>query len=845
MSAPTPLAAARWYRARLGWAPIPVPDQAKAPVLKEWQALRLAEADLPRFFGAAPQNVGILLGAPSGGLADVDLDGPEARLLAEAFLPPTGRVCGRASAPRSHWFFVVEGDPRTERFRDPLAAMGDERAVLVELRWTGCQTLVPPSVHPSGEPVVWEERGDPGQAGAAELRTAVARLAAAALLARRWPAEGARQDAALALAGALLHAGWSEEETEAFVAAVVRAAGDGEARKREATVRYTARAVDSGRNTTGWPTLAGLVGDQVGDAVRGWLGLRDDPRFLRIPRNDPHGGDSADSAENAAGPEPWEPPVPLPVGERPPWPEGILPDPLAPYVAALAWATQTPPALAAVAVLGTLAAACAKRVAVVVRPGWREPVNLYLLVALPPGNRKSAVVAAAGAPLREYEAAEARRLGLEVALATQRRELADARLDKLKGKAAGEEDPDKRAALQLEIAQLTEKLLTDPELRVPTVPRLLVDDVTPEKLAALMAEQGGRLAVLSAEGGIFKAIAGRYSDKRAESLDLFLKGHSGDDLPIDRIGRPAKHLRSPALTLALAVQPEVLAGLAGEKGFRGTGLLARFAWACPVSTVGHRRIAPDPVPEAVKDAYENLVLAVLGLPGQADADGSPRPRDLMLSEAAEARLRRFEGELEPRLGPDGGLAHVADWGAKLAGLVARVAGLLHVAAEVGTGERPWDRDIQEDTINAAVRLAEEFLVPHALTAFGAMGGDPALEGARRVLRALARWPEETVTRRDLHRSALKGSFPTADALDRPLALLAEHGFVRPLPAPDRSSTRGRKPSQAFAINPLWHPRNPRNPRNGDGEGENADSAENADKPEAESGGAEEEWEWTA
>ena len=40
------------------------------------------------------------------------------------------------------------------------------------------------------------------------------------------------------------------------------------------------------------------------------------------------------------------------------------------------------------------------------------------------------------------------------------------------------------------------------------MPRLVADDITPEAAASLLAEQGGRLAVLSAEGGIFTTLAG-------------------------------------------------------------------------------------------------------------------------------------------------------------------------------------------------------------------------------------------------------------------------------------------------------------------------------------------------
>jgi replicative DNA helicase len=42
-------------------------------------------------------------------------------------------------------------------------------------------------------------------------------------------------------------------------------------------------------------------------------------------------------------------------------------------------------------------------------------------------------------------------------------------------------------------------------------PQLVANDVTSETATSLLAQQGGRLAVLSPEGGILATIAGRYS----------------------------------------------------------------------------------------------------------------------------------------------------------------------------------------------------------------------------------------------------------------------------------------------------------------------------------------------
>jgi replicative DNA helicase len=498
----------------------------------------------------------------------------------------------------------------------------------------------------------------------------------------------------------------------------------------------------------------------------------------------------------------WESPHPLPEGQHPEFPVEELPEPLASFVKALACATQTPLALAAIMVLCVLATALAKVIAVLVRPGWVEPVNLYGVVSLASGNRKSAVVSAVGRPLRDYELAEGERLQIEIAQARSRREVAEKRLDKLKAKLANEDDRDASLVLQSDVNDLTERLLTDPDFLVPIAPRLLMDDTTPEKLAAMMTDHDGRMGVLSAEGGIFQTIGGRYSDRHADSLDLFLKAHAGDDMPIDRIGRDTKALRAPALTIGVAVQPHVLSGIAAHPGFRGTGLLARYIYGVPESTVGRRQIAPTPVAARIEERYTRLITAALHLPIEANP--------VSLDAQAAAVFQTFERRLEPRLGPDGDLEHIADWGSKLAGLVARLSGLFHVVLSLGDGIRPTNRAVDRETVERAIRIAEAFLIPHAKTAFALMGADPALDQARHVLRVIQTWDGFTLTRRDLHQR-LRASFPKPEQLDRPLAILVEHGYLRPAPAAE--NRRGRKASPTYEINPLIHTRNPHNTQN--------------------------------
>jgi hypothetical protein len=169
------LNAAFAYTAR-GMRVIPVPAGRKGPVAKGWNALRLGPADLSQHFNGSG-NIGVLLGEPSGWLVDVDLDCDEARELADEYLPSTTVVTGRFSSPGSHRWYIAEG-AASRRHADPVT-----EKCIVELRSTGLQTLIGPSVHPSGEPYDHLD-GIPPRVDAADLAARVAALAAA-VVARR------------------------------------------------------------------------------------------------------------------------------------------------------------------------------------------------------------------------------------------------------------------------------------------------------------------------------------------------------------------------------------------------------------------------------------------------------------------------------------------------------------------------------------------------------------------------------------------------------------------------------------------------------------------------------------
>jgi hypothetical protein len=490
----------------------------------------------------------------------------------------------------------------------------------------------------------------------------------------------------------------------------------------------------------------------------------------------------------------WEPPVPLGVAsEVPAFPVDVLPGWLGEYVAAVATATQTPPDLAGMLALAVVATVAAGAVEVEPRPGWREPLCLFVAVGMDAGARKSSVFTALTRPVADFERQQAAAALPGITETATLRRIADqaaAVAEAAAGKAPASQQEEAKAEA---IARATEASA----LVVPPLPRWLVDDATPEALAGLLATYG-RIALLSPEGDVFDQMAGRYS-QAGPNLGMYLKGHAGDLLKVDRRGRPPEYVERPCLTIGLAVQPEVLRGLAGRPGFGGRGLLARFLYSLPASLVGRRQPGAPPVPQTVADRYTlelHALAASLTIPA-----GDDGPALLALDQAAGELLLGFERDLEPRLAVGSGdLGHLAGWAAKLAGATCRLAGLLHLATHLRDG---WARPITADTFAGAARLAD-YLVDHARAVFDLMGAEPRTDDARWLLGWIGRTNQTQFTRRDAHHAAPRGRFAKATDLDPALSLLQEHGYLRRVDADPVGPKGGRPPSPRFLVNPL-HP----------------------------------------
>ncbi len=484
----------------------------------------------------------------------------------------------------------------------------------------------------------------------------------------------------------------------------------------------------------------------------------------------------------------WEPPTSLcPAAGSVPFPIACLPTWVADWIADLGEETQTPVDLAGMMALAVLAATCAKQAVFQVRPGWIEPANLYCLVGLPSGTRKSAVVASSIRPLQEFARSAAEQDREKITRSRAHKAVLEEAARRLANRAAAHPHNDDLVAAAENAAVHRDSY------HVLSSPRFFCDDITPEKLGHLMSLHGGRMAMIHAESGSFDMMSGRYNDNA--SLDLYLKAHANEPIDVDRVKGECFRIAGPALTLGMAIQNDVVRGLAERRGFRGQGLLGRFLYSVPKNMMGHRRIRVDDIRPHVAARYTahlQQLLATSNLGG----DGTEIKSEVLdFDDAAREAVLRFMETLEPRLNPVEDLGAITDWAGKLTGALVRIAGLFHVAERLKFTGR-----IGEQTTHRALAMSEYF-VDHALVAFGLMGADPKIQAAQHILDWICHKRLTEFSKRDVF-EGVKGRFNQARELDNPLRLLEEHGYLRQSGSKDRGGP-GRKPSPRFEANPSW------------------------------------------
>lgn len=477
---------------------------------------------------------------------------------------------------------------------------------------------------------------------------------------------------------------------------------------------------------------------------------------------------------------PFEPFAPPDTSKLPPFPVECLPPVLRDIAQATAENLQVAVDMPALEALAVAALCLQGKFVINPKPGWVEALSLYVAIVALPSERKSPSIKVMTRPVYAFVKEENQRRRPHVEAYNMKRDILVKRIKSMIEAAAKPCKTGGKAVSPESIVELQWELV-DLEKEPVRLLRLLADDVTPEALVSLMANNGGKIAIVSSEGGIFDIAAGRYSEKL--NMDVFLKAYTGDYIQIDRKGRPSEDIDHPALTMLLTIQPAVLEAIMGNEAFNGRGFLARFIYALPVSAVGRRRYETAPIPPQVEEAYSRLIDTLLSIPEGAQA------HTIHLSPEAYQETKRFFAALEPRLVDD--LEDINGWAGKLHGQVIRTAAVLHCCIH---GEAAAEVPVSLETMLNAQTIGGYYLA-HAQAAFQVMGltEGPEVKDAKYILRRLRGQAE--ISKRDLFQLC-NGRFRCVEDMEPGLKTLIERGYL----AIETRKTGGR-PTEKIYLNP--------------------------------------------
>jgi hypothetical protein len=267
-------------------------------------------------------------------------------------------------------------------------------------------------------------------------------------------------------------------------------------------------------------------------------------------------------------------------------------------------------------------------------------------------------------------------------------------------------------------------------------------------------------------------------------MDVWLKGHSGDEIRVDRKNRIAEYISNPRLSTVLAIQPCVLEEIMNNKTMSGRGLIARFLMAIPISRIGQRIFISDAIKQDTVDNFRAVLVNILK---NASCDVV---HTLRISKEAQAVIESYFNENEVMLSDRS--CPMREWLAKNVGAVLRIAGILHLAS--GSDESTL---ISCETMSKAAAIGRYFC-EHARHAYSISEEDDTIKKCEHVLDKLKQYQSSAVKRREVFRDSRGTYFKTVADIKPILDILEEYGYIR---QETICVDRTNRPSEIIHISP--------------------------------------------
>ncbi len=394
-----------------------------------------------------------------------------------------------------------------------------------------------------------------------------------------------------------------------------------------------------------------------------------------------------------------------------------------------------------------------------IKPDWCEPLNLYSSIVASAGERKSPVLKAFVKVLDDYATDYNLRNKSQIAVSKQRyknlkKKLAKAEAEASKGDETAEEET-------IRIAQEIAEFEAVKPMRIYT------GDCTAEKLPQLMIEQDQRFAIVSSEGGIIATISGRYSGE--VNADIYCKAFYGESVQVDRVGRESEALEKPILSMLLCIQPIILSKLVENRELAGVGLVDRFLFCVPESSIGKGTFDSPPVPDKDLCDYRNKIRDLL--------DMRNTPKYLRFSREARNTFADFYDHWQSFTIP-AEFEGIEGWASKHCGIVARISAILQLAED-------GSNVVSKENVVRAIMLSDYFSEQARLVLNGVvLDGDSAealyiLGKIKDVAKkqGVNADGQYKISFRELMRANRKVAYRKKESYIKPMQVLIDKGYV--------------------------------------------------------------------
>lgn len=434
-----------------------------------------------------------------------------------------------------------------------------------------------------------------------------------------------------------------------------------------------------------------------------------------------------------------------------PFPVHVLPDEFRSFVEEGATSLGVDPAMIATPMLAVMASAIGAGVRVQVKPDWREPSILWTMVVASSGSKKSPAIAMVVRPLQEEQAAMVAPIKADHA-----RQVEAARQQGLK--------PPKH----------------------PPLPRLTLNDTTPEALMQALAENPHGVLLYSDELQTVLVGVDRYRSGKGSSVGELLECYGGSPRIVDRKKGGTLFIPRAAASLTGTIQPGILGRTWDDSQFEN-GLAFRFLISTP--TPQKRRFTEASISPQTASIYREGLRRLLAIRTRY-----PDGLDIPLTPDALALFSEYCNDLGEQI--DSATEFVRSVLSKIEGVALRLALVVQMARHAMDSKSEHPLKVSAESVGAGIQIARYFL--REALRLHAQAIDQAESNRVRSVRNILKRAETAMTAREIVQRVTQ--VQTVEEANLILDMLVSHGEVEML-ATDAPKGGGRPPGPRYQIRP--------------------------------------------